>query len=103
MRRSFPVIPTSWKGASMRTLFFIIVTITSVTSGCTSDPIADACKRADDCNALDGSVDECIENYTAALNTYPPSQQDEYRHELDACLDHPSCGAFVDCVNSLGD
>ncbi|MEO6772719.1 MAG: hypothetical protein ABI467_06815 [Kofleriaceae bacterium] len=88
----------------MRTLLFIIISITSIvtgTSGCTADPIADACKRADDCNALNGSVEECTENYTSALDTYPASQQDEFRHDLEDCLDHPSCSAFVACVNAL--
>ena len=83
----------------MRTLIFIILTISSACAS--SDPIEDACKRADDCNALNGSVQECTENYNAALNTYPQTQQDEFRHELEQCLDHPSCGAFVACVNAL--
>ncbi len=81
----------------MRTLIFIILTVTS----CTSDPIADACKRADDCNALNGSIQECTDNYESALNQLPQSQQDEFRHEINDCLDHPSCSAFVSCVNAL--
>lgn len=83
----------------MRTLFFIILTITS---GCpSSDPVSDACKRADECNALSGSVQECTDNWTSALNAYPETEQEELRHDLEACLDHPSCSAFVACVNAL--
>ena len=83
----------------MRTVIFFILTITSACAA--SDPVEEACKRADDCNALNGSVQECTENYNAALNTYPQSQQDEFRHGLQDCLDHPSCSAFVACVNAL--
>jgi len=81
----------------MRALLFVI----AITSACASDPVADACKRADDCNALTGSIQECTENFDSALNQLPQSQQEEYRHAIDDCLTHPSCSAFVSCINAL--
>jgi hypothetical protein len=100
MRRGLPVISTSWKGASMRTLFFIILTITS---GCpSSDPVADACKRLDECNALNGSVEECTQDTNAAVNQLAPSRQDEFRQDLESCLSHATCEAFTTCIDNLG-
>lgn len=82
----------------MRTLIFLFI---SFSCGCASDPIQDACKRADDCNALTGSVEECTENFDSALNQLPQSQQDEYRQAVQECLTHPACTAFVTCINDL--
>lgn len=82
----------------MRTL---IVLVLSITSACTSDPVADACQRADQCNALNGSVEECTDNFTTALDRLSSSDQDEYRHAIQDCLDHPSCGGFVSCINTV--
>lgn len=59
------------------------------------------CTRADSCNALVDSVEECIEDLDAALGQLAPSQRDELLYEVQRCLDRPSCDGFRTCINSL--
>jgi len=83
----------------MRTLIFFILTITSGCPG-PSDPIPEACQRADECNAIPGrSADECTDDYETWLSQQASSTQEEFRHAIQECLDHPSCSGFVSCVN----
>ncbi len=82
----------------MRNLIFLCI---AITCACAHDPIQDACQRADECNALTGSVQECTEDFDSGLNKLPQSDQDEYRQEVTDCLDHASCSAFVTCINDV--
>jgi hypothetical protein len=59
------------------------------------------CKRADTCNALVTSVDECVDDLDSYLDQLTPSQRDELLYSVQQCLDRPSCNGFKSCVESL--
>lgn len=83
----------------MRLAFLVSV---MVAGGCTSSSLTEEyCERADHCNALVNSVDECIDTIDTALDRLSSSQRDELKHEVRECLDHPSCTGFRDCIADL--
>jgi hypothetical protein len=84
----------------MRALILVIV---SITSACTSEsPIEGFCKRAQDCNILQTSVDECIDNLDHDRDQLSSADQGELDLSVQECLDHPSCDGFATCVTNLG-
>lgn len=71
-------------------------------AACTSpSKTEEFCTRADSCNLLEGSVEECIEDLDSVLDQLPPSQRDELLYDVQSCLDRPSCDGFGGCINSL--
>jgi hypothetical protein len=63
--------------------------------------ITEFCNRADSCNILNGSVEECIELFDAALNPLPKSQRAEVELAIKECLAHPSCSGLQECIIQL--
>jgi hypothetical protein len=84
----------------MRALILVIVSITSACA--TESPIEEFCKRAQDCNILETSVDECIDNLERQRDDLSSAQQGEIDLSVKQCLDHPSCDGFATCVSNLG-
>ena len=82
----------------MRSIAFVLVTLVACDS---SSKTEEFCRRADSCNILNGSVDECIEELDVLLEDLPPSQRDELMYDVQLCLDRPSCGGFSSCVDDL--
>jgi hypothetical protein len=72
-------------------------------AGCpANDPAADAvselCHRAEDCNYLDGiSVEECIDDRQACVDSLSPREQDDWVAMMDECFELQSCPLFGDC------
>jgi hypothetical protein len=60
-------------------------------------PAEDLCVRADECNALDGSVQECIEYFESCTGDMTPSQRADWEHGVEQCLGYNSCQLAVDC------
>jgi hypothetical protein len=58
------------------------------------------CNRADSCNSLDGSVEECIQVFDALLNPLPTNLRAESELAFKECLAHPSCDGFQECLNT---
>jgi hypothetical protein len=82
----------------MRALIFII----SISSACAPDsPIDEFCKRAQDCNLLQTSVDECIDGLNHQREALSEAEQGEVDLSVQMCLDHPSCDGFATCVANL--
>lgn len=81
-----------------------VLSLLLFTVACTSSSLTEEyCQRADTCNVLITSVDECVERLDHALDQLPPSDQDEVKYEVQRCLDRPSCNGFASCARSLGD
>lgn len=59
------------------------------------------CERADSCNILGGSVEECVEELDNALDDLTSSQREEVMFEVQKCLDRPSCDGFASCTRNL--
>jgi len=59
------------------------------------------CERLDACNALPGSVEECIQETNTDLNALPQNQRAEVELALKQCLAHPSCDGLVECLASI--
>jgi hypothetical protein len=55
------------------------------------------CKRADECNALNGSVQECVEAFDRCTGEMTPSERADWEHAVEECLEYDSCGLAVDC------
>jgi hypothetical protein len=86
----------------MRFTIALIIVIIATTTGCPSSSLTEEyCNRADSCNILKNSVEECIQDSDAALDKLPKNQRDEVEYEVKQCLDHPSCASFAACVESL--
>ncbi len=84
----------------MRTLILFIVSITS--AACTDSTMQQFCARADDCNYLSTSVEECTQDLESKRGMLTPSEQGEFDLQVQQCLDHPSCAGFRDCVDAWG-
>jgi hypothetical protein len=83
----------------MRTISYsVIFTLTACTS---SSKTEEFCERADHCNTLNGSVEECVERLDKDLDKLAPTDRDELLLAVQKCLDHPSCDAFKSCINTL--
>lgn len=82
----------------MRNLIFIIATLAACDSSSKTDEF---CNRADHCNALKGSVEECVESLDKQLDNLTSTERDELLLSVQMCLDHPSCNAFTDCIGDL--
>jgi hypothetical protein len=72
-------------------------------SGESASPSQAVCQRADDCNALGGSIKECTEEFDRFLDNLTPTDRDQFVFELENCLDQPACQAFGECVNNTFD
>jgi hypothetical protein len=71
-------------------------------AACGSSSIAeDTCKRADECNALRGSVKECVEDINNILDHATQTDRDEAELQMNQCLDHPACSAFLSCFANI--
>jgi hypothetical protein len=71
-------------------------------AGCDSaSKTEEFCSRADSCNVLSGSVEECIEDLDVLLDDLPSSDREEVLYEVQKCLDRPSCSGFASCVQDL--
>jgi len=82
---------------------FITVSTTAC-GGSADDPVADACERLDECNALnDGiSVNECVENVDRDLGLFTESERTDWEGLMRSCLNFSSCDLFLSCVDSSG-
>lgn len=78
-----------------------LVMIVALVACSSASETEEFCQRADSCNLLRGSVEECVEELDEVLDDLPPSQQEEVLYEVQRCLDRPSCGGFEDCVEDL--
>jgi hypothetical protein len=85
----------------MRKVATFAVALWLAACGSSGSPAEDTCKRADECNALRVSVKECVETIETALDSLTPTDADELEFEMNQCLDHPACGAFIGCFNDL--
>jgi hypothetical protein len=81
----------------MRITFAMILLIAS---SCTSTG-DDFCKRADSCNFLKTSVDECAKTIDSALDDLPDAYREDAESRLQDCIERPSCSDFASCVYSL--
>jgi hypothetical protein len=80
----------------------LIVLLVSLAAACTSDSTSQQfCDRAQTCNLLSTSVDECTQDLQSEIAQLPESQQQEFDYELEQCLGHPSCDGFAQCVSAL--
>jgi hypothetical protein len=79
----------------MRTTILFIV---SILAACTDSKMKQFCERADECNALNTSVQECVDNLESQRDQLTPSSQGELDLQVQMCLDHPSCDGFRSCV-----
>jgi len=59
------------------------------------------CNRANTCNSLSGSVDECIQKIDAVLNLLPKNLRAEYDLAIEGCLAHPSCDGYQECIDTI--
>jgi hypothetical protein len=81
----------------------ISITFALALAACGVDPLDDSssaedlCVRADECNALNGSVQECIENFNRCTGQLTSSQRADWERQVDDCLGYESCALAVDC------
>jgi hypothetical protein len=61
----------------------------------------DFCNRADSCNFLATSVDECVNTLDAVLNPLPDADREQVERQLQGCIDLPTCSEFSSCVFAL--
>ncbi len=59
------------------------------------------CNRADSCNLLQGSVEECVDDLDTLLDDLSKSQREELLYQVQMCLDRPSCNGFATCTRDL--
>ena len=79
-----------------------LIVIVCVLVGCDSaSKTEEFCERADSCNILNNSVEECVEELDTALDQLSPSRREEVLYEVQRCLERPSCGGFRSCVEDL--
>ncbi len=79
-----------------------IATVVFLAAACTSpSETEEFCDRAQTCNTLNGSVQECVDDLSTQLDQLPPSQRDELLYSVKQCLDRPSCDGFKSCINDL--
>jgi hypothetical protein len=79
----------------------VVLGLMSLVACDSSSKTEEFCRRADTCNILNGSVEECVEELDTALGDLPSSQRDELMYEVQQCLDRPSCNGFSSCVGEL--
>jgi hypothetical protein len=60
------------------------------------------CSRIDECNALATSMKECVERIDNILDHATATDRDEVELQLDRCLEHPACNAFLTCFDTVG-
>ena len=82
----------------MRSFLFTVIALTACSS---SSKTEEFCSRADSCNALVTSVDECVEDLDVLLEDLPSHEADELMYEVQECLDRPSCNGFKTCISDL--
>lgn len=80
----------------------IMIALLTLT-GCfdSSSKTEEFCKRADSCNILSRSVEECVDELDTALDDLTDAQREELMFDVQQCLDRPSCGGFRSCVEDL--
>jgi hypothetical protein len=85
----------------MRTI--IVILLAGALAGCPSSAskTEEFCERADSCNILKGSVEECVDELDTVLDDLSDAQRDELMYDVQQCLDRPSCGGFSSCVEDL--
>lgn len=79
-----------------------IVLIAFALGGCPSgdgpsNTVEDLCYRADECNYLNTSVEECISDRQFCLDQLPESYQADWADMIQECLDRQSCDLAFDC------
>jgi hypothetical protein len=57
----------------------------------------DLCVRADDCNLLETSVQECIEYMDRCTDDLTPSQRSDWERQIEDCLGYDSCQLMANC------
>lgn len=84
----------------MKTILFLTLVFVA---GCPSSAskTEEFCERADSCNILDGSVEECVDTLDSALDDLSDHQREEVMYDVQQCLDRPSCSGFRSCVEDL--
>ena len=79
-----------------------LIVVMIVLAGCDSaSKTEEFCNRADSCNVLSGSVEECVEELDVLLDDLPASDREEVLYAVQKCLDRPSCSGFASCVKDL--
>ena len=70
-----------------------------------SDPVTDACNKANSCNLLSqmgySSVSQCVSAGKASVNA-AGSQKSTIENGISACLKQSDCNAFALCIQALG-
>jgi hypothetical protein len=56
------------------------------------------CGRLDTCNALAGSLEECIEKLDQVVDGLTKSERADFELLLNGCLALQQCDAFLSCV-----
>jgi hypothetical protein len=79
---------------------FALCALLAAACGSTAE---DICERADSCNALNGSVQECVETIENALDQLTSTQAEQAEFEMNKCLENPACGSFISCFNNIID
>ena len=75
-----------------------IILLTACSSASTGD---DFCNRANSCNFLVTSVEECVNSVDTALNGLSDSDREDVESQLQRCIDRPSCSQFASCILGL--
>lgn len=72
-------------------------------SACSTPPttVEALCERADECNILDGSVGECVENRDRCVDGLTESQRRDWERMIDDCLDLQSCPLAFECYQAV--
>ncbi|MEO1228496.1 MAG: hypothetical protein AAFZ18_06300 [Myxococcota bacterium] len=84
-----------------RPLLGLSASLLFLLTACGGGGVSGLCDKLDDCNSLNGSVNECVETNEAILNNLPSSQKSDCERAIDACNELESCGNFVTCVGNL--
>lgn len=80
---------------------FVALTFAALTAACAEEPGVDAaarfCERADSCNRLNTSADECVAAADRCLQDLTTPQREDWARMVDACLGFSTCDATIDC------
>ncbi len=73
-------------------------------SGCGSggdDVVTNVCDKAQSCNALTGSLQECKDNLNKVLSNETSAARADTETSAKQCLAFQSCDNFVTCIKAL--
>ncbi|HLL22302.1 MAG TPA: hypothetical protein VK427_09235 [Kofleriaceae bacterium] len=78
-----------------------LIVICVLTSCTVASKTEEYCERAESCNLLRGSVEECIDYIDSELDRLSDTAREELLYSVQQCLDRPSCGGFSGCIEDL--